>query len=219
MKRLHIILDPGHGLNGLGTSGKCSPKLDPKEWDLKHPFVYDGRYREGNSNREIVKRLTEKLEKLGYTVHNSNPENFNMSLTERVRRTNKLCKEYGSKNCLFISVHSNAAPSSNGGWTSATGTSVHIASKCSENSKWAAQVFYVNAVDAGLKGNRSRPQRGYWVNDFYVVRKTDCPAFLSENLFYNNKEDLRRLFDDNVIDTIVDVHVKTIEQYYNKYFN
>lgn len=213
MKDLHIILDPGHGLNGLGTSGKCSPVLDSKEWSLQHPYVYEKRYREGNSNRDIVRKLTVKLEALGYTVHNTNPEDREMGLPVRVMRANKVCSKYGAKNCLFISVHSNAAPAKDGGWTTATGFSVYVAKQCSENSRRCAQYIYDLACKRGFKGNRSKPSKGYWEANFYVIKNTACPAILTENLFYNNKEDLHRLMDVNEIEKIVQYHLDTITYY------
>lgn len=213
MKKIHIILDPGHGYNGLNTSGKCSPILDPNEFKLQHPFVYEKRYREGNSNRDIVRKLTIKLKELGYDVHNVNPEDDNKTLKTRVARANEICKKYGSKNCLFISVHSNAAPSKNSGWTSATGFSVYVAKQCSENSRQVARDIYKIACSRGFKGNRSTPPKGFWEENFYVIKNTLCPAILTENLFYNNKEDLHKLMDMSVISQIVDYHVDAIENY------
>jgi len=215
-KKLHIILDPGHGYNGIGTSGKYSPVLDGSEFDLNHPYVYERRYREGNSNREIVKRLTQKLQNLGYIVHNTNLEEANMSLSTRVNRANKWCKEYGTQNCLFISVHSNAAGS--GGWYNATGISVYVAGNASTKSKYLAQSFYDIAVENGYKGNRSTPKNHYWVANFYVIKNTVCPCMLTENLFYDNKDDLHRIMSEEGTNDIVDFHVKAIEKYYYKYF-
>lgn len=214
--RKHIILDPGHGKNGLNTSGKCSPILDANEWDLSHPYVYQKRYREGNSNRDIVWLLTIELNKLGYTVHNTNPEDREMGLATRVKRANEICKKYGTDNCLFISVHSNAAPTSNGNqWSTATGFSVYVAKQCSETSRRMASKCYELACAAGYKGNRARPAKGYWEANFYVIKNTLCPAILTENLFYNTKSDLHLLMDDKVIRDIVKYHVDTI-QFINK---
>ena len=49
------------------------------------------------------------------------------------------------------------------------------------------------AVNDGFKGNRCN---GFCKNNFYVVKNTMCPAVLVENLFYNNKEDIKILMSE-----------------------
>jgi N-acetylmuramoyl-L-alanine amidase len=92
-----ILLDNGHGVN---TPGKCSPKKA------------DGtRFREYKFARTIVTNISTKLKALGYNVIIVTPEQEDISLGERVKRINKSVRQYGSDNCLMISVHVNAAGS------------------------------------------------------------------------------------------------------------
>lgn len=219
MNTIHIILDNGHGYNGIGTSGKCSPILNADEFDLNHPYVYLGRYREGNSNREIVRRLSEKIKSTLHDVevHIICPEDANITLGERVRRINKICDKFGVKNCLMISVHSNAAGGST--WANATGMTVHIARNASMRSKDLAHQIYDAAEATGYRGNRSVPRERYWVNDFYIIRNTKCPCVLTENLFYTNKEDLKRLMSERGTNDIVNYHLAGIAKYLAKEIN
>ena len=206
---MKILIDNGHGINAF-TNGKYSPNIS--SWDIKDPTIYDNRFREGNFNRIIAKKVYNILKAKGYDVELICPEDADISLGTRVRRVNDICNKVGSKNCLFISIHSNA----NGygeKFGTASGFSVFVARKCSANSKKLAKIFQLNSEKLNLKGNRSIPGERYWSADFYVLTKTNCPAVLTENLFYDNEKDLKFLLTDKGKDTIVDLHIKSIEEY------
>lgn len=194
MKNLHIILDAGHGNYNL-THGKCSPVLD-SEVGYDEETCYDGRFREGMFNRNVVKKLYEMLKKLGIDVYIINEDVKDTPLGKRVQRANEICKKYGKENCVFISVHANAAGNGNA-WLSARGTSVHVCRGCSEASKELARMIYAAASADDFAGNRSVPAEKYWVNDFYVIKNTLCPAVLVENLFYDNRDDIRILMSED----------------------
>ena len=190
MNKRHIILDPGHADYDI-ENGKYSPKLTP-ELGYDEETCFNGRFREGMFNRRIVEKLTDMFTKLGFVVRNTSPESGVISLAHRVKRANAWVKEFGKENCIFISIHSNAAPS-NDGWEKARGTSVHTCNGCSKMSEKLARSILEAAVNDGFKGNRSN---GFCKNNFYVVKNTICPAVLVENLFYNNKEDIKILMSD-----------------------
>ena len=67
----------------------------------------------------------------------------------------------------------------------------------------------------GLKGNRSVPKDRYWEANFTIIARTNCPAVLTENLFYDNKEDLAILKSEEGKKKIVDLHVEGIINYLN----
>ena len=190
MNKLHIILDPGHANYDIQV-GKHSPVLTSEQgYDAE--TCYGGKFREGMFNRCIVQKLTAMLMKLGYEVHNTSPESTNVSLQTRVRRANEICRKYGTSNCLFLSIHANAA--GNGSeWKNARGVSVHTCYGCSKKSEALARHILDRAVADGYRGNRSN---GFCKNNFYVVKHTLCPAVLVENLFYDNKEDLKILMSE-----------------------
>lgn len=191
-----VIIDNGHGDPPL-TGGKCSP---------------DNRLLEYNWSREITKRIASALNAHGVATHILVPESTDVILKTRVSRANALCKQHGTKNCLLVSVHINAADG-DGKWHDATGWSGFVAPKCSSNSKRLAQLLYAEAAKAGLKGNRCVPASKYWVGNFAMVRDTNCPAVLTENLFMDNKRECEFLLSEQGKETIVQLHVNAILNY------
>ena len=86
-----VLIDNGHGYN---TPGKCSPDKSV----LEYAYV-----------RKITKGIYDRLTAEGYKCILIVPETYDVSLTERARRVNQYCKQYGTSNCFLISVHLNAA--------------------------------------------------------------------------------------------------------------
>lgn len=190
---MKILLDNGHGYD---TKGKRSP---------------DGRLREYAWAREIAKSIESELRKRGLDVQRIVTEERDISLTERVRRVNNICKQVGAGNVCLVSVHVNAAGS--GGWRTARGWSGWVFTRSSANSKRLAQLLYAEAERRGLQGNRSVPKEKYWMANFYILRYTNCPAVLTENLFQDNKEDVDYLLSEEGKQAITDLHVQAILKY------
>lgn len=189
-----ILLDSAHGFD---TKGKKSP---------------DGRLLEYAWSRIVVLKLKKELEEAGHTVILVTPEDKDIALSERVRRVNANCAKYGTRNCVLLSIHVNAA-GNDGKWHDASGWSAYVAPKSSYNSKLLAKILHAEAVKHGLKGNRSVPTEGYWTGNFAIVRDTSCPAVLTENLFQDNKVEVDYLLSDEGINTIVQIHKEGIEKY------
>ena len=189
-----ILIDNGHGSN---TSGKCSP---------------DKRLREYAWAREIAKRLEAALNAKGYTATRIVPEETDISLSTRCRRGKTICKQYGANKCLLVSIHINAAKS-DGKWHDARGWSAWVAPTASSSSKKLAQLLYDEATKHNLKGNRFVPPCKYWVGNFAIVRDTNCPAVLTENLFQDNKDEVDWLLSETGKQTIVQLHVDAILKY------
>ena len=211
---MHIILDCGHGMNDT-TKGKYSPLLDPSEFNLRDLTVYQNRFREGNFNRLIGQRLERMLKDAGFEVHIVSDSYKDNSLNDRVNKANQIAAKYGKGNCIYISIHSNAA--GNGiNWNNATGVSVHCCRKSSEKSKKLARLIYKNILDKGYNGNRSIPKDHIWYNDFFVLKNTTMPAVLVENLFYDNKSDLKKLMSDEHRDVILSYLYNGILEFINE---
>lgn len=213
---MKILIDNGHGADAL-TQGKCSPPVggllnsDGKPV-ASDPSVYGGRFREGNFNRLVAALLVSRLIAAGLDAECLVQEREDISLGERVRRVNNICRALGKGNVLFVSVHANAA---DGGerWMTARGFSVHVATRCGSDSVRLGQCFTDTAAEMGLLGNRSVPAERVWRNDFYVLRKTLCPAVLTENLFYDNQDDLRLLASPSGRASVSELHVRALLKY------
>ena len=222
--KFHIILGTAH----LGTTpGKCSP---------------DKKFREPIWSREIIERIKKELEELGWQVHVDIPSldppkgvgstywktEQSRELQWRVNYVNSLCRKYGPAECLYLSVHVNGA--GNGGqWLSARGWSAYT-TKGRTKSDMFAECLYQEAdiqlkdyIDNFPKGGKQRPIREDKTDgdrdlesDFYVIKKTACPAVLTENLFQDNKEDVDFLTSEKGKEALVKLHVNGILKFIEK---
>lgn len=188
----------------------------------------DGKLKECEYSREIVQMIKKELESKGITTFidyepltpnaqmkaSTAKQEQSRELTWRVNYVNNLCNKYGTKNCLYISVHLNAAGAGSQ-WMNARGWMVCISPNASSNSKRLAKDLYERAEQSNLKGNRWVPAEKYWVQNLYVCKNTNCPAVLTENLYQDNKEDAEFLLSEKGKQTIVDVHVNGIMDYIN----
>lgn len=191
---MRILIDNGHGCD---TAGKRSP---------------DGRLREYAWARECAVRLEKALKSQGLDAERIVTEERDISLKERCRRVNAICRQVGVKNVLLISIHNNAA-GADGEWHSARGFSAHVGLNASANSKKLAAAIWTAAIAKGLQGNRSVPQERYIAQNLAICRDTLCPAVLTENLFQDNKEDVDYLLSDDGKNAIMESHVKGIINY------
>lgn len=192
-----VILDNGHGNN---TTGKRSPDNSFFEWEW---------------NRMFVKKLKFELELLGYRVFAIVDEDNDIGLSVRANRANNIIKEYGSNNCIFISIHANA--SGNGSkWMNATGWSVYT-TKGQNNSDRLAECLCNACEDLGIKLRKdiSDDDKDYEEN-FTVIYKTNCPAVLVENMFYDSMSDLAFLQSENGIEQLINLHIMGIQNYFGE---
>ena len=193
-----VLIDNGHGSD---TPGKCSP---------------DGSHREYLWAREMAQRLEKSLTAEGIYATRIVTEQRDISIAERCRRANAVCREHGAKNVILISLHNNAAGNL-GKWLDARGWTVYVSPNASSRSKRLAQLLYNQAERLGLKGNRSVPKERYWVKNLGICRDTTCPAVLTENLFQDNREDVSILQSEEGRQRIVELHVEAIKNYFNEY--
>lgn len=188
-----ILLDNGHGVN---TKGKCSP---------------DGRLKEWAYTREIVRRIYGKLSDLGYDVRIITPEDNDIGLSVRTKRVNAICDEFGRKNVLLVSVHTNAL--GYGEWKNASGWQIHTCMNPSNETVQLANYFYNSASEQNVKTRRPSPNQNYWKNDYWILKNTKCPAVLTENFFHSHKGDVDFMLSEAGKDTITNIHVNAILSY------
>ena len=188
----------------------------------------DKRLYESAYSREIIAMLESALKARGYTVYvdyRTTEPNAPMlampyknaqtkELKYRVGIVNKLCKEFGASNCVYVSIHVNAAKG-DGRWHDARGFSVFVSLNASASSKRLAKLFTQHAKAMNLTGNRCVPSVGYWQKNLCVLRETACPAVLTENLFQDNKADVDFLLSDQGRQAVVNLHLHAIEDYIN----
>ena len=169
---MKILLDAGHGID---TPGKRSP---------------DGAFREYLWNREVAELTYTFLEEHGYDVDMVVTETNDIPLKTRVRRVNEVCNLHGSANVLLISIHANAAGNGED-WMNAQGWSAYTTKGMTESDRVASCMY--SAFEEEFKDRKIRRDLSDgdsdWEEDFYIIKKTSCPAVLLENFFYDNKEE------------------------------
>lgn len=199
---MRILLDAGHGID---TPGKRSP---------------DGAFREYLWNREVSELAYELLSEYGFDVDQVVTETNDIPLKTRVRRVNEVCSLHGSQNVLLISIHSNAAGNGED-WMNAQGWSAYT-TKGKTKSDAAAMCLY-DAFEEEFKDRKIRRDLSDgdpdWEEDFYIIKKTSCPAVLLENFFYDNKEECLFLLLEQTKRRVAKAILKGVQYYYgNRYY-
>lgn len=189
---MKVLIDNGHGSN---TPGKRSP---------------DGRLREYAYTREIAERLVMELRKNGIDAERIVKEEIDVPLAERCRRAN----EYKASEAILVSIHCNAAGNGSD-WMSARGWEAWTSVGKTKADKLAT-CLYEDAENC-LPGMNMRKDMADGDPDkesqFYILRHTNCPAVLTENLFQDNREDVEFLLSERGKMAIVSLHVWGIMKY------
>lgn len=192
---MKILIDTGHGEN---TPGKRSP---------------DGKFREYLYVREIADQVVAQLRQRGYDAERIVMEFSDVALAERARRVNEVCGRLGTKNVILVSIHINAA--GNGEWMNAKGWSCYTSIGQTKADK-LADCFYQVAEEqfAGRKLRKDLTDGDPdWEAGFYMLKKTKCPAVLTENFFMDNKDDVAYLVSPEGRNAVVATHVEAIIKY------
>ena len=208
-----ILIDSGHGCN-TEQNGKFSPVLSDIE--IPEEFVSKNRFREWKYNRVIARQVVDILTSMGYDARLVVPEDTDISLSERIRRINTICNKVGAGNVVMVSIHSNAKGNGTS-WQDAKGWEAYTTRGKTKSDKLAD--FLYSRADNNLKGRKIRED---WSDgdrdkeaDFYMIKKSYCPAVLTENFFYDNKDDLIYLTSDEGVHNVVRTHVEGIIDYIN----
>lgn len=195
MKNLIPIFDNGHGgmIGGnYQTPGKRSPN-----WECG--VLYEGMF-----NRWVVNRLIEKMDRAGLKYYHVSPELDDVGLAERVNRANDIHRI--NPKTYLLSVHANA-----GGGVGIEGfTSIGDTGSdpiCDAFLKRFSEDFEnVQKMRFDLSdGDRDKEA------NFYVLRKTICPALLLELGFMDNLEDYHNLWSEQYLNALVNSMYYTIK--------
>ncbi len=220
MSKRHYIIDNGHGgiVNDKYDTATNWKLDDKKTW--KKMFVHNGLpIFEGVFNRKLSQALGAMLdaECIDWTM--LVPERQDISLPDRAERANKLYDSYkGPKNpYVGISIHSNAAPR-------------HIAGKAKGDEIWTSKgetesdrlvnnfqkgySFILDTYDRKLRVDYSDGDVDKESN-FYILKKTNGPWFLTDNAFFDNPEEAEFMMSDAGIYAFASAHLKGIKEIEN----
>ena len=194
MKPLTVILDAGHGKD---TPGKRSPKLDNGNCLFEWKFT-----------REVCNKIYCLLQTEGIKCILANTDDKDYKLSERATHINNLFnkeKKLGHS-AIMISVHGNAAGC--GDWKTANGWEVFSTKGTTNSDKLAkcfCSVFENIFPDKKLRGHKEE--------NFTIIYKTNCPCVLTENFFYDNKEECELMLSEEGQMKIAELHVEAIKEY------
>ncbi len=180
-KRLHVLLDPGHG-GSDGGAGSLDPPVNEKDFNL-----------------EISLKIGAALKKLGFKVSYTRTGDDTLTLDDRARIARK------KKPDLFVSIHANHA-----GNGDAQGVETYIlppsgfpgTANGSRARGWQIgnRNDYHNmmlgfSIHRELTVLTDTIDRGLKRQSFFVLREISCPAVLLEFGFLSNSEETRRMLD------------------------
>lgn len=193
---MKILIDNGHGIE---TPGKRSP---------------DGRFREYKYARDMAQEMVRQFRFRGLEAERIVTEENDIPLSERARRVNEWCGKLGSDKVLLLSIHVNAAGNGTE-WMQGRGWSAYT-SPGKTRADLLATCLYEAAHEL-LDGQRIREDNSDgdpdWEENFYILRKTQCPAVLTENFFMDNRSDLAFLESTVGHEAIVQLHVDGVAAY------
>lgn len=203
MSKFLWLLDPGHGglLKGVyQTAGKRSPV-----W-------YSGKqYFEGEGNRLIADKILRLCKEENIDAMDIVSSNRDVSLSERVARANAL-NEY--RDCIYVSIHSDAFSKE-----SANGYSVYTSKGQTQSDKVAS--IFIDNMQKAFPDHKLRKDTRDGDEDkeanFYVLRKTHCPAILIENFFMTNEKECLLLMSEEGKSKIALTHFNSIKDIENSF--
>lgn len=174
------LIDSGHGGMYKGKYLTAPSKM--------HVFQDGLTVYEGVINRIIANKLADLLKNAGIDhrlIHDGENDD---SLAVRVSRADA---EYAKdKRCIYVSIHSNAG----GG----RGFEIFTSRGQNKSDKVAGifcEVYRTHFPDFHFREEQVDGDADKEA-DFYVLRKTDCPSLLVENLFFDNRREAEFLMSE-----------------------
>lgn len=196
MNNYKWLLDAGHG--GLTKDGKYTTA--PAKM---HVFDDGLVFYEGVNNRAIIDRLIPKLQSAGINYETVYDQAADTPLSKRVEKANSIHAR--DSRCIYVSIHSDAMP--DGAHGKGSGFSIYT-SKGQTRSDIIGEIF-CGFYAAGLHAFKFRQDLSDGDADkeenFYVLRKTTCPAILIENLFFDNRREAEYLLSEEGRAKIADI--------------
>lgn len=184
---MKILIDNGHGKD---TPGKRSPVWKNGTQLLEWEWA-----------RDIARRVYGGLTALGIQAVLLVTEEEDISLGERCKRANA----YG-KDSLFLSIHGNAMPQPNqaSGWE----CYAYAPNTKADHAAWVFSHF-AGACVCQPYGFKNRQVK--YNDTFYVLKNTNMPAVLTENLFYDNEKDCEFMLSEKGRQAIADLHIQAVK--------
>lgn len=207
-----VLIDDGHAKNTLGK---------------RTPFFRDGSFMiENDFNRPVAYYLKELCDSFGYLgiiVHPFDNENIDASiaLNERRKMVDELYDKYSKLGYEVIlhSIHADAA-TSDGSWSSATGTSSfywrnNSKTRYSTEGKKLASSIHKEMLKLGMKDRAWSFERSTAIGKNLGILRTKPVAALTECEFMTNQLSALKLLDDGFRRSCANAIFTGIKNYWN----
>jgi len=224
---MKILIDNGHGIQ---TKGKRSPDGKLLEYaytrELARQIVaalkargYDSELLVPEDDDISLEERVRRINKICLTYEPSSPAHrhglpHNRHGRPRPAISPSCPAPIGHPNVILISIHVNAAGDGTQ-WMNATGWSCYTC-KGQTQSDTLANCLYEAAIK-NFPGRRIRTdysdKDSDWEENFYLLRKSLCPAVLTENFFMDNKTDLACLQSVEGKRSVVTTHIEGIVEW------
>jgi len=172
-----FLIDSGHGAM-LNNAYQTAPDKMYKFPDGKVAY-------EGVINRQVKDLVLKHGVASGLRMIDISPSVLDIGLQQRVSFANSLSTAYGAKNCLLISIHSNAGK----------GTGFEIFTTRGENVSDKYATLFVQMFEKSLGNMTVRKDLADDDPDkeaeFYIQKNTVCPSILLEWGFFDNENDYK----------------------------
>ena len=173
------LLDAGHGGIKDGVYTTAPGKM--------HVFDDGLTFYEGVNNRLIVDKLSTMLVVNNIEHRLVHDHELDTPLKERVNLANQLHAK--TKRCIYLSVHSDAMPEGAHG----KGSGISVYTSIGETPSDVLAEIFCSTYQRMLSQFKFRKDTSDGDLDkeenFYVLRRTNCPAILVENLFFDNRKE------------------------------
>lgn len=189
------LLDAGHG--GITKDGKYTT-APAKMHKFDEFTIY-----EGVINRKITDLLIEELEILKIDFATVYDQVEDTPLYQRTTAADNIFRK--DKRAIYLSIHSNAGGGS--------GFEIFTSPGQTKSDKVAnifCETYKKHFLDYPFRADKSDGDADKEA-DFYVLRKTDCPALLVENLFFDNKHEAELLISDTGQEMMADCLLECIQ--------
>lgn len=209
MNRKTILIDAGHG--GFNLAGEyTTPEHVGKKF---HHFEAgklhgDGWFYEGVGNRALAWSLAAAIINEGHIPIFTFNQYSDTQLKSRVIMANKVHSK--NPDAVLLSLHSNAG----GG----KGYEIFTTKGQTRSDQLAEHIF--KATRAAFLGRRFRTDTDDGDHDkeknFYMLRRTTCPAVLIEHAFFDDIGDAKLLTDMKAIRRFTDATLKGVMMYFGE---
>ncbi len=220
-KGIALIIDAGHGGNHPDTGAYCTFPSDGKFYqfeDAAGKVIFEAR--EGVTNRIIASLIAAKAAKAGIPVYQTHHPYADRGLQERVNLANDAGIEFENKGFfpVFLSIHSDAfGMKSRGPSLAPRGASWWTTPGITLADQFA---WYLYKNHSRLAGNEIQYRIGKAVPgevdkeaNFYVLKWTDMPAVLFENLFFTNLQDAQLLYSARYQEISANAAVEAVQDF------